>query len=114
MKQTGLEGAGPPKTSKFKAWRQNRVVKIADSTDMYKQHPTLFDFSVIVSKNVSISGNLLCVFKLSKSDGCPFLLKSFMKLKYKRWGTQSCTMNVGLYTVGANSLQCSLILERHG
>ena len=59
--------------------------KIADCTDEYKQHPTLFDFPVIVSKNVSISGNLSCVFKLSKSDGCPFLLKSFKKLKYKRW-----------------------------
>ena len=78
------------------------VAKTTESTDMSKQHPTLFDFSVIVSKNVSISGNLLCVFKLSKSDGCPFLLKSFMKLKYKRWDIQSCTMNVGLYTVGAN------------
>ena len=93
MKQTGL---------KFKAWRQNKVAKTAESTDMYKQHPTLFDFSVIVSKNVSSSGNLLCVFKLSESDGCPFLLKSFMKLKHKRQAIQSCTMNVGLYTVGAN------------
>ena len=102
MKQTGLKAVGPPKISKFKAWRQNKVAKTAESTDMYKQHPTLFDFSVIVSKNVSSSGNLLCVFKLSKSDGCPFLLKSFMKLKYKRWGIQSCSMNVGLYTVGAN------------
>ena len=81
MKETGLKAVGPPKISKFKAWRQNKVAKTAESTDMYKQHPTLFDFSVIVSKNVSSSGNLLCVFKLSKSDGCPFLLKSFMKLK---------------------------------
>ena len=102
MKQTGLKAVGPPKIDKFKACRQNKVAKTAESTDMYKQHPTLFGFSVIVSKNVSIRGNLLCVFKLSKSDGCPFLLKPLMKLKYKRWDIQSCTMNVGLYTVGAN------------
>ena len=85
--------AGHPRFYRFRALgslqfsleQSLESAKIADCTDKYKQHLTLFDFSVIVSKNDSISGNLSCVFKLSKSDGCPFLLKSFMKLKYKRW-----------------------------
>lgn len=44
---------------------------------------TIVEFSVNVSKNVSISGNLQCVFKFSVRDGQRFPLNVLIKLKIK-------------------------------
>ena len=42
---------------------------------------TSLELLVRVSKNVSIKGNLGCVFKFSIEDELAFLLKSFIKLQ---------------------------------